>query len=417
MGNHPSHLLLVGGNMKANLLLGVLLLSILGCQRPTTLSGVNEVPQGWVSSGGEIFDDSQNPWFLDDGKPIPYCIQVDSSSFTASAGEVSRLVKLSLEYWKSEFKSNAESGVAMIAPPLDRFVETTCDGGEALRFQMGYGTLSEEQARFLGTKAPHVSLAVRTAYDRVKLRGRGFVYVASDSGEARHPKGSEYVDKHWQYSGLLWRILTHEIGHVLGIPHFGHGLMSAFYPERILTKEIYLGHLSEKHLGSVLRIPEKYLNCTMKGTEVARKWFNFPQDADCLVIQLDTEIKDQMKVNFFAAHLKDPAVTALGQAEMPKDSTNFHMGLDGFASLFLPPEQTALTLPADHKYKILFFLLSMDVGLTYRPVGSLEVRELYLKLQPDAYQLLIRHDGQIRSVLSHRENCISVPFGHICAGL
>ena len=53
----------------------------------------------------------------------------------------------------------------------------------------------------------------------------------------------------------------------------------------------------------------------------------------------------------------------------------------------------------------------------YQPVGAEEGKELYLKLQPDGYQMLVNDKGTIRSLLSHRENCASLPYGHICSGL
>jgi hypothetical protein len=388
------------------------------CHGGNQMAAVQDAPKGWVSSGGEIFDDSQNPWFLDDGKPIRYCVELDSATFSSPPDEVRRQIHAAISYWQNEFDAYAKSGGELIKPPLARFEETSCTDETELRFKLGSGSLSAESIAYLSRLAPHVSLAVRTEYDRTMLRGKGFIYIASDQGQTRYPQGEAFVDRPWQHPGLLWRILVHEMGHVLGIPHFGYGIMSAHYPERILKAEAYKGHLSVKHLGSVLRIPEKYLNCTLQLAEAARKWFQIPEGYECLVVQIPKPEAERSEVNFFAANLEGGKPHFLGQAASEKSSLNFHLGLDGFATLFLPPEQKLIEFKnPQEKFKALFFLLTMDVGLRYTPASGGEPQELYLKLQPDAYQLMVRQDGVIHSLLSHRENCFSFPFGHVCSGL
>ncbi len=396
------------------------LVLVAGCQRSESFKAIQDAPQGWVSSGGEIFDDSQNPWFLDNDQPIRYCVEVDTSTFSASPDEVRRQIRAAIDYWKNEFASYAQSGGQMISPPLTRFEESACEPSTDLRFQMGWGALSSQSIEYLSHLTPHVSLAVRTQYDRVKLRGKGLIYLASDQGERRYPQGETFIDRPWHHPGLLWRTLVHELGHVLGLPHFGHGIMSAHYPERILKVEMHRDHLSVSHLGSVLRIAESYPNCSMDSAEIARRWFAFPAEAQCLIMKIAPTAKDgPLEVNFFALTVNGGKSQFLGQARSAKDSLEFSFVLEGFATLFLPPEQQIFAIKTpEEKYKVLFYWLTLDAELKYYPAGSGDPRELYLKVQPNGYQLLSSDAGGIHSLLSHRENCLSFPpFGNICSGL
>ena len=37
---------------------------------------------GWVSSGGELFSDAHNPWFVRNTKDVNYCVVVDEINET-----------------------------------------------------------------------------------------------------------------------------------------------------------------------------------------------------------------------------------------------------------------------------------------------------------------------------------------------
>lgn len=195
----------------------------------------------WSSGGGELVKDSQNPWFLENTHSVHYCVAQDESAFHLAPEIARRRVREALQYWKDQFARGIPTIGARVA--TQTFHETSCEqSGVDLRFQ--FGILSSEQLAVIGEANNYVALAIRTDYDRVNMRGRGFIYVAPDSGPLR-PDSPRLAERPWQINdgALLLHVLAHELGHVFGIQHSndlplgsGSGLMSAAYPEYILDK-------------------------------------------------------------------------------------------------------------------------------------------------------------------------------------
>src|SRR5690242_2227433 len=57
----------------------------------------------WVSSGGELFKDAHNPWFLRNTTQVNYCIQV-ASSISQPKKQIQESVLQAISFWKAEFK-------------------------------------------------------------------------------------------------------------------------------------------------------------------------------------------------------------------------------------------------------------------------------------------------------------------------
>src|SRR4051794_30919586 len=86
-------------------LLGVIctitLFQVISCAGP---AGKAPAPRGaWVSSGGELFKDANNPWFVKNTTTVHYCVNIDESSFSATREEAEVLVRKAIQYWKKEF--------------------------------------------------------------------------------------------------------------------------------------------------------------------------------------------------------------------------------------------------------------------------------------------------------------------------
>ena len=201
---------------------------------------------GGVGSGGDIFKDSRNPWFLyQNVKTVTYCIDFDPQSVSTTVDRARFVIQTAISYWNASFKNFHWSNSPWEAQVgLQDFVETPCTGAEDLRINLGWGSLDASQRdyfdRTTGGPAPQgtfqqiLGIAVRTEYDLVRLRGRGFIYIASDTGPYAYDAGPAGIERAWSHDSVLFMIVLHELGHVFGLTHTGTldgGIMAETLPE------------------------------------------------------------------------------------------------------------------------------------------------------------------------------------------
>ena len=109
-----------------------------------------------------------------------------------------------------------------------------------------------------GQPQQFVGITVRTEYDEGTRKGRGFVYIAPESGPLRF-EGTDTIRYPWSLRdspvwargfGLFHKVLTHELGHVFGVAHrpspsrefvYWYSIMDERFPEDIVrtTGETY----------------------------------------------------------------------------------------------------------------------------------------------------------------------------------
>ncbi|MGE0174359.1 MAG: matrixin family metalloprotease [Oligoflexales bacterium] len=189
---------------------------------------------GMDSGGGELLKSSINPWYIENTEKVTYCIEVNSQWFDYDADKLDGFFRAAVDYWKNEFRPF----LANFIVASQEFVRIDCNKAPDVKVQ--FGIVHPEQAVALSQPTEYVAAAIRTEYDEVNLRGKGFIYISPDRGPLRY-KGEQYQDGVWSFGegGRLYRVLLHELGHVFGLQHEGefYQLMSAGYPEHLVEME------------------------------------------------------------------------------------------------------------------------------------------------------------------------------------
>lgn len=197
---------------------------------------------GWTSGGGELIRDTRNPWFLQNTIDVNYCVEIDEANFGQTRERAEFLIGKAIESWKEELKfappvgvGNGPSGNLQIG--TQRFRQTACGPDTDLRFQLG--VLSGPQMKLLEDPTRLVGVAVRTDYDRVTLRGKGFIYIAPSRGPLRFVS-EDSLEEPWalENGSLLYAAVLHELGHVFGLPHSmdAFDLMGERFAENLIGK-------------------------------------------------------------------------------------------------------------------------------------------------------------------------------------
>lgn len=183
--------------------------------------------EGWVSSGGELIEDQKNPWWIQNIQEIRYCILNDAEDFSASQIELNDSFIAAFSYWKKDFSAMASDfGPNAVQVATQELSEVKCenqnDSSVDLFILAGESTLTKKQRTWFGNKLERiVGIAVRTSYDRVNLKGKGFIYLRGDRDKEHTP---------WKDPKMLNRLLIHELGHVFGLDHKKDSVMEEDAP-------------------------------------------------------------------------------------------------------------------------------------------------------------------------------------------
>jgi hypothetical protein len=279
---------------------------------------------GWAGGGGELLKNSGNPWFLQNIERVRYCIQ-RGNGFSLDADTSLELIDKAFAAWKRELAATANTaqrlGVVQVKVGTQDFIYTACDGREDLTIQLG--TLTAEQRKFFGVYRKYVGAAIRTSYDEAELRGKGFVFIASDRGSDRYE--GDVSDGFWSLDeGMrFYRVVLHEFGHVFGIPHMdlvhssfigkGVELMDSDAPEKIVAGEqmVWPFTANEQLLRVISRTPTAVSLCKDSGNEdwKLRRFLGVSLPYKC--IQIDT-YHDQYIINIHPDILRHPDLPVIG---------------------------------------------------------------------------------------------------------
>lgn len=188
---------------------------------------------GWVVGGGELIGDAGNPWFLQNVKTVNYCVKLDEANFGLSPIKVRQAIQRGFAFWERQFEKQKNSANFLIG--RQDFEEVSCVQQHDITFQ--FGVLELDQLTKLKDIDRKVAFTVRTDYDRINMKGKGFVYLSPEEGPLK-VKNTQVADKPWsRTSGLLTEaVLIHEMGHIFGFKHDpSNNIMYEGYVEDLVT--------------------------------------------------------------------------------------------------------------------------------------------------------------------------------------
>lgn len=252
---------------------------------------------GWVASGGELFRDGKNPWWVKNTTSVDYCIEFDSATISTDLASTKTAILDAIAYWKSEFgvtdlKKIPTLGNGFANVATQTFNEVTkCGADTPLQFRIGYGSLTKEEIEFLDNPIRFVGVSVRKEYDTKSMAGKGIVYIASDMGTNAYDTsagGKAFFPKAWSEQRLLTYALIHEMGHVFGIPHMGTGVMSEVFLEQLLNKG-FVDFYRTNAIQTFLTPPMNFEVCSLAGSFDAT-FFLLPATTAC--IRIEGKIQD-----------------------------------------------------------------------------------------------------------------------------
>lgn len=188
--------------------------------------------RGGSSAGGGItVGDISNPWFLANTNIATYCINIDTNNFDANAQQIRKAFSSAHRYWAKAFNEKPQQAFRVAT---QYFKEVSCEETPDVTIMAGH--LTSEQVLLIPNQKSVIGYAQRVAYDRVQMKGRGFIYLAPVEGE-KTPSIGLSPDFWSAYDGARLELaLIHELGHVFGLRHSSgeSGFFRAIMEEQFL---------------------------------------------------------------------------------------------------------------------------------------------------------------------------------------
>ncbi|MGZ5279782.1 MAG: hypothetical protein ACXWC9_07570 [Pseudobdellovibrionaceae bacterium] len=339
--------------------------------------------QGWVSSGGELFQNAKNPWFVKSTSLVKYCIQIEKNHFSADAATVASTLREGFEYWKAEFiRSQSLSSASSFQVATQTFEQVDCTANPDIQFQFGYGTLTAKQIAELKNPSKYIGVTVRTSYEPIQMKASGFVYFSSDSGPHAYNNKGDLIDKAWSRPLILKYAILHELGHIFGIPHMGSGLMSEVFLNQILNKGL-VDKYESTPVEPFLRPNSEIESCAV--TSAARTWFGVPAGSFCVQVQTGP-MGSPWKV--FAKKDKDANPEEIGELRSVTPNMADQRGKP-VVVLELTEEQKVFTAQeaAFRSFILGPFLIDMGLSATYVPIATKRPAPVYIAITPSSFSI------------------------------
>ncbi|MGE0173359.1 MAG: hypothetical protein AB7T49_11250 [Oligoflexales bacterium] len=336
----------------------------------------------WSSGGGAFYTDEYNPWFIQNTKIVKYCITIDDEHFGVGLDKVRTNIVEAIKYWKEEFKEleilQQYSSPVQLATA--DFREVNCkDDSVRVVFQMGVID-GKKQRRYIESPEKTVGVAVRTSYDPVNLRGKGFIYISPEEGKYAL-KGKDLIAKRWQQNGgkLLQLILIHELGHVFGIPHHGswYEIMGEQFPNSLVNDYLGAYYAARTKVPHFFTVPKQFAfeSCSPAGVgERAAAVLGMRKETNCIKIQSDSETKVLSRSESDALYGLSGTFRTYEETADKEDFGTLHLSPRQKALSDLPPGTSEITMFQTATFKLSGAYTDLEgnvtpVVLEYGPKG------------------------------------------------
>jgi hypothetical protein len=367
---------------------------------------------GWVSSGGEIFKNAKNPWFVKNTKDVYYCVQFSSAEFSIDESRAVDLIHQSLTYWKEQFSNN--TSIVVVDPIVtsekvelntQNFIyNKTCSLTEDIIFKFGYKNLNQDEIEYLGAPNKYLGVTIRKSYDEINLKGTGVVYISGDLGSQAYVKSSaDTIDKAWQFPKLLQYVIIHELGHIFGIPHTGSGLMSEVFLDQLLIRKSAALFVREP-ISPFIKSYEQFQICDNsvlipKGSQAfVSSFFNIKSADDCIKLEREQNKKEfkiyTRKKTENDSDWKQIGTLFVDQTELVDFSLKpaVLLQLSDKQTVFKSMGSSFLVGPVFQNYKVDGHI---NLGTSLKPYS------VQIDFSPDSFVIYGNYNNQIRQVLTY----------------
>lgn len=361
----------------------------------------------WASGGGELIQDSENPWFIQNTKTVKYCTQYDPDHYHQTPEITEDLLEKAIAFWKEEFRHGQTIFEPKITVATQDFVKVPCTRDlKQVDIVFQFGFLDEEQQTYVKNPNRYAALAIRTDYDKVNLRGKGFVYIAADSGPMKF-QGENTVENPWNVNdgALLYWTMVHELGHVFGLSHtkqkmkyfddYQMNVMSTFFIETIMNGPSSRWYKVSSRANPVFSVryrrndpPAWHCGGSHNYGKKLKEFFGVDSSWKCFGIKVMA--KD---LAVFATNLESSQSVLIGSATIASQTSGL---VDDAMHFWLPPEQTVF--PKGSMVHTPSFYVYDEVA-TYQTVSGQIQRQMSLSLDPRKSSPL-RDDLKIGGVLN-----------------
>lgn len=364
------------------------------------LAAVSNVAMAdWASGGGELVQDAQNPWFIQNTPVVRYCTLYDGNYYHQSHDVTEQMLDRAIRFWTEEFRYGQTLFEPRVEVATQRFVHTDClNGRQDVDIVFQFGFLDAEQLTFVKDPTRYAALAIRTDYDKVNLRGKGFVYVAADAGPYRF-RGDGIVTSPWTYGdgSLLYWTLVHELGHVFGLRHTTQrgeagNVMAGDFIETIMAAGTARAFALDRVVNSVFRIRSRNtdiptMECRLGPVpylDALKEFFGIDPSWKCFGTKI---VDDGLEIYAKPGRDASEPEVLIGTARVNKpngEEQSFTLVTDAL-HFWLPSEQ--LVFPGARRVYTPSYYVADSVA-TYRSVSGSVVRQMSFTLDPTKHDPL-----------------------------